>query len=435
MSEIRNNIKFNICPPATCPKPTVNTTATDVQTTSAKVTFTENGMATAWEYYIGATPDDLSAVAVTGETGTNPYTFTVSGLTAGTEYKVWVRAVCGVGDKSDWSFTASTFTTSLCEVSEKIAYTIVSTDSYGDGWNGARLIIKQNGIVVATIINEDLDGFDFSDGNEYENEENTHTVLLCPCMPFTVDWVYGAYDSEASFVVYDNLVVEIKNVPDASSLTAGEIYSGTVNCPVACEEPVITLSPDLTSIAAGDVSVEAYIQHIIVTSENLLSNITVSAADEVNGYILFGTNEDAMVAITPSQATGSGYDLQMSVSSTGGGAGSGKVVLTYKDCSDNDQTIEISVTWTAQWPTGIDEQIANARVYPTFSTGTVKVAAPMGTVIKVADISGRVLDSYTVNSDIQTIDLNYASGTYFVILQNGNENAVHKVILNRYLRN
>ena len=89
-----------------CSKPT-ELTATEITANSVKLSWTENGEATAWEIQYSTDADNIdegTTILVTE----NPYTLT--GLTAQTTYYARVRAVCGEGDYSNWNPTA-TFTT------------------------------------------------------------------------------------------------------------------------------------------------------------------------------------------------------------------------------------------------------------------------------------------------------------------------------------
>lgn len=81
-----------------------------------------------------------------------PTTTTVdlTGLTSGSAYTVYVTAECGGIDGSS-SPATSTFNTAMCDAADQCAFTFNLVDSYGDGWNGASLEVKQNGIVVATL--------------------------------------------------------------------------------------------------------------------------------------------------------------------------------------------------------------------------------------------------------------------------------------------
>ncbi len=92
---------FDICleDVGSCPKPTAQT-ETNITATSADLGWTENGSATIWDIEWGASGfTQGSGTTVSGVTA-NPYT--LSGLTAGTDYDWYVRADCGGGSQSLW---------------------------------------------------------------------------------------------------------------------------------------------------------------------------------------------------------------------------------------------------------------------------------------------------------------------------------------------
>ncbi len=90
-----------------CKIPT-DLTASKITGTIAELNWTESGTATNWDIEYGASGFTLgSGTTVTGVT--NPYNLT--GLSAETDYDVYVRANCGGGDLSDWSAVESFMTT------------------------------------------------------------------------------------------------------------------------------------------------------------------------------------------------------------------------------------------------------------------------------------------------------------------------------------
>jgi hypothetical protein len=97
------------CTAATCPAPTTQTVA-NITPTSADLGWTENGTAIVWEIELG--PTGFVPLGVGIPVNTNPYTW--GGLTAGTTYDWYVRAVCDPfgGVFSTWT-GANTFTTGL----------------------------------------------------------------------------------------------------------------------------------------------------------------------------------------------------------------------------------------------------------------------------------------------------------------------------------
>lgn len=95
-----------------CLKPTgVTIPVENITGTTAQVSWTENGSATAWKIQTSADGTNWSDVIAANS---NP--FTLTGLTPNnTTYYVRVKADCGGGDESDWSDASDPFQTD-CEV-------------------------------------------------------------------------------------------------------------------------------------------------------------------------------------------------------------------------------------------------------------------------------------------------------------------------------
>ena len=90
------------CTPApTCPRPTAVIASGQTQT-GATFAWTEVGSATTWEVIVlpqGTSPNASSVGTITTN---NPYT--VTGLTSGTLYTCFIRAICSSTDSSAWTF-------------------------------------------------------------------------------------------------------------------------------------------------------------------------------------------------------------------------------------------------------------------------------------------------------------------------------------------
>ena len=112
------------CTPPSCPKPQ-NLSATASTTTSVTLSWTEMGSATGWEIEYG-TPGFTHGSGTTVQATSNP--FTVTGLTSGTEYQFYVRAVCSAIESSDWS--NSTTTATLCD-----AIVVTSANPYTENFD------------------------------------------------------------------------------------------------------------------------------------------------------------------------------------------------------------------------------------------------------------------------------------------------------------
>lgn len=78
---------------STCPPPT-NPTVSFISQTSATLSWTESGSATEWQVCVNG--DETNPITVT----TNSYT--LDGLTPGTDYRVKVRSICGTNNTSQW---------------------------------------------------------------------------------------------------------------------------------------------------------------------------------------------------------------------------------------------------------------------------------------------------------------------------------------------
>ncbi|MFK7948609.1 MAG: fibronectin type III domain-containing protein [Saprospiraceae bacterium] len=91
-----------------CPKPESLTSGT-ITTTSATLGWTETGSATAWDLKVQAagTGTPITFGVVASSTSEN-----ITGLTDNTDYEFYVRAVCGVGDTSEW--VGPHYFTTLC---------------------------------------------------------------------------------------------------------------------------------------------------------------------------------------------------------------------------------------------------------------------------------------------------------------------------------
>ena len=117
-------ISFTTLP--SCPAPTTLTAAA-ISTSAITLSWTEHGTATAWEIeYSTSNFTPGTGVGTSVQVTSNP--FTVTGLTSGTEYQFYVRAVCSPTDMSDWSNPTTAAT--LCD-----AITVTSTTPYTENFD------------------------------------------------------------------------------------------------------------------------------------------------------------------------------------------------------------------------------------------------------------------------------------------------------------
>ena len=195
-----------------CPKP-ANLSATGTGSTTATVSWTSFGTVSAWN--VEYKPAN-SSTWTTEPTTSNPHT--LYNLTPSTVYDVRVQSDCG-SEVSDWR--EGTFTTSACEAADQCNYLFDLLDSYGDGWNGASLEVRQNNITVTSLT--------------ISGSSSSLQVPLCDNADITLVWVSGNYDDECSFLVTDpfNEVIYI-----SGNLTGGTLLTFTAHCtPPTCPKP------------------------------------------------------------------------------------------------------------------------------------------------------------------------------------------------------
>ena len=250
--EWRNDTSGGTPPPAaidnidirllTCPQPTALQVLERTMTT-AKLAWTETGTAPSWEVYVVPAGQPAPTATTDGEdAATNPYVYS-TGLQAGTSYQYYVRSICSTTDKSRWSGPFA-FNTTICDPVDQCAYDFILTDSGNNGWQGNTMLVRQNGILVATL------GPQITNGGP-----TTVSVPLCSGIPFEVFWVNGKNSTPAA--AYDShkeVGLQIKNpfngqtvfnrVAGSPALNMGTvIYTGMAYCQtITCVQPTALVS-------------------------------------------------------------------------------------------------------------------------------------------------------------------------------------------------
>ncbi|WP_035754203.1 choice-of-anchor L domain-containing protein, partial [Flavobacterium suncheonense] len=217
-----------------CPEPMVPTFVSSTDTT-ATLSWTPGFAETAWEIVVQApgsgAPTGASTII---PAGTNP--FTVTDLTAGTQYEFYVRAYCSATNQSQWVGPV-VFSTKVCNPINQCNYTFSLTDTFGDGWNGNTMSVRQNGIVVATL------GPTFTTGTGPVNI----TVPLCHGIPFELFWnAGGSFATEVGISIIDPFTEVLYTKPPGTGTQNSLLYTGMGNCiPPTCPKPT-----NLTMIAS-----------------------------------------------------------------------------------------------------------------------------------------------------------------------------------------
>ncbi|MBI9035385.1 MAG: T9SS type A sorting domain-containing protein [Bacteroidales bacterium] len=255
--------KFTFClggTPASCPRPWYMQ-ASNLNDVSVDIEFVESGLATSWEYGYGV--DDFvpcgAGISITSET------VALTDLLPNTEYKFYVRAVCGEGDYSEWS-DAFSFKTMMCAPELQCAYEFDVQDGIGMGWAGAYISVVADGSEIAQVTN--LTGV-----------LETQTLPICNASDIELVWYGGMVDDAISFVIRDAFGEEIYSVSDASTLQYGSVFYSFVS---SCMEDVADLSTELISIYPNPTSGGVFITNI--------ENATVQVYNMVGAVVLCEKN-------------------------------------------------------------------------------------------------------------------------------------------------
>jgi hypothetical protein len=152
---------------------------------------------------------------------TNENTIEINDLLPQTNYELYVKSICtnpSIG--STWS-VATKFGTQVCENEDKCNYTFYLRDAFGDGWNGARIDVIQNGIAIESL------GSTFNTGAElYVN------VGICKDIPFELYWSEsGGFPGEVRLKIFDNNGIEIYNMnSNSANLINTTLFTSITKC-------------------------------------------------------------------------------------------------------------------------------------------------------------------------------------------------------------
>lgn len=168
-----------------CQEP-MNLTTTEVGSEDATVAWTSVGDEETWQIQYGAQGFELGSGTIVE---VNTTTFKIENLQTGTAYDVYVNALCGPGNESEW-IGPVTFIPSI-----KCTYKLVLKDSYGDSWNGGKLTVTQNGTSQV---------FQMDGSSSNKIYEQTFYAHLLNGVDATFTYTSGSYAGENSFEIFDD---------------------------------------------------------------------------------------------------------------------------------------------------------------------------------------------------------------------------------------
>ena len=229
---------FILEPIPACDAPsTSGLTSSSVTNLGATLAWSASASSNNYEVVVqaaGAGAPSGAGVAVTGTT------YSATALNAATNYEFYVRTICPSGSSS-WSGPA-TFSTAVCASSATCNYTINMTDTYGDGWDGTVIGLRQSGILVGSF-----GGAAFANG-----ASATATVALCPDLLTEIVLVTpGLYPGEKRFTIVDPFGVQVYALSTATTPLPSSFGTFTSSCtPPACAIPTALASSSISASGA-----------------------------------------------------------------------------------------------------------------------------------------------------------------------------------------
>ena len=360
-----DNIVVDVAP-FICNAPT-NVTASNVQQTSATITWTAANGESDWVLqYREPSGSWSSDINVTGTPSHN-----LTGLTASTQYEVRVQAVCDNTHSSDWSATA-TFTTQ----SSVTPPTVTTNDATNIGETTATL----NGAVTAGSETITAQGFEWKAtvGGSYTAVNVTGATMSHDLTGLTAgtSYTFRAFATTASGTTYG---VEKTFTTQSSTVTPPTV---TTNDATSITQTSATLNGAMT---AGSEAITAQGFEWKATVGGTYT--VVNATGATMSYYLTGLTPNTSYTFKAFATTASG--------------------TTYGE----------EKTFTTE-PVGIENhEMNNVVVYPNPTSGVVQIKNEEWRMesVEVYDAYGKLLNTMIVNDHTVTLDLSgYATGTYFV---------------------
>ncbi|MFC6097732.1 choice-of-anchor L domain-containing protein, partial [Flavobacterium qiangtangense] len=281
------------CTPPTCPKPQALAVLSTTLTT-AVLDWNEMGGATSWEVvYQPAgtnTPTGTSIIVNT------PPPYTLEGLTSGTAYSFFVRALCSTTDFSNWSGPRN-FSTAI-ENDECAAAVVVPVNP--------DLVCAQtaSGILIgATESPETNDCFGNSDDDvwfEFVATATSHTIGLINVSGSTTDLVHVLYEGDQCGALTQLYCSNtFNNSSQANGLTIGNTYKIRVyswsSSPQTTSFDICIRTPQPPIAVNGtQYTMQQLIQDVLIGSDcAIVTNVTSSTGTDFgqsNGIGYFDQN-------------------------------------------------------------------------------------------------------------------------------------------------
>ena len=295
-------------------------TVTDLTDESAVLGWTSDATSFNIQYKAA---DDADYTLIENVTD-NPYTLT--GLDAGTTYTFQVQAIVG-GETSGWSSAAS-FTTPFCASSAQKDITITMWDTYGDGWNGASIVIEDDATKT------EISRFTLTSSDGKNNVVNT--ASLCPGRNYNINWVSGSFNSECRFTVKDvnneTLLDYSSTYPSSSSTLT--TYMWEEEAPV--DGAKFKINTDGTTQDFGFAAANEVAEKTYTITNNGNANLTVSFTTP-EGFNISGYDGSDWIV-----EAGASRDFTVVMNTTVAGVKIGNIELSFNAVNATSFTIPVT---------------------------------------------------------------------------------------------
>ncbi len=260
-------------------------------------------------------------------------------------------------------------------------------DDYGDGWDGAALIVKYSDGTPD-------DAFTIANGSS-----KTYTRQIGSGVEVTLEWVKGSWDIECSFIIKRENGAEIYR--NGGFLSNGFLFSWVNDCSIVNNsyemcEPVQNLT---NNTEAG-------------------SNVNISWEAPANG------NAVAYEVYRDSRFMGTTEELSFTDETVlGRSIHTYSVRPVYEECFGTLANVEVS------YFDNVNEDIINNKVaiYPNPSNSDFNIVCENMTRVKVFNVMGAIVSDVKVNGSKYVVN-GLDSGIYFVNIETSNGNVTHKIV-------
>ena len=260
-------------------------------------------------------------------------------------------------------------------------------DDYGDGWDGAALIVKYSDGTPD-------DAFTVSNGTS-----KTYTRQIGTGVEVSLEWVKGAWDLECSFIIKRENGAEIYR--NGGSLSNGFLYSWVNDCSIInasyemCE-PVQNLTNNTEADANVNISWEAPANGEAIAYEVYRDSRYMATTEELSF-----TDETVI----------------------GRSIYTYSVRPVYEECFGTFENIEVTHSL------GVCEELFNVNVsiYPNPSNSDFNIVCENMTRVKVYNVMGAIISDEQVSGSKYVVS-GLESGIYFINIETNDGNVTRKVV-------